>query len=656
MKKIFFNIFTLLLINSLFSQGQAYYETYDWDPNPKYTVSNFENQEMIAVKDKVVNEFYFVDNNSLVEFSLEHKVLWLNADQKIEDFNKVYLPYKANSELMVSKARVITKEGKILNLDDSKILTAQDEETKRTYKYFAFEGVEKGSFIEYFYVLKQYPVYKGRRITLQDDFAKQEVDFEVFAPKNLIFEFKSYNGLPEVTKDTLTPGKLHWHLHLNALKALDKEEESAYNASKKHVVYKLDRNLIGNVHNISSYSIVSQNIYTFFYTEKTKKLNSSIENLIKAEKFTQLKDDGAKINAIETYIKSNYYISDVDSNELEDLETILNTKVGNTDGIIRLYIALLESLNIKHEIVLTSNRFNTKFDKNFEALNFLTDYLIYFPTEDKYLSPENKESRFRFPPYSLTGNYGLFIKEVKLGDFKSGVGEIKYINPVEAEESADNLEINIEFDKEDLTKTKIDLTRSLSGYYAMFIQPYMHVMKEEDKEKFIEMIVKSIHEDTEIIEGEILNGTPELFGLEPVGIKAKIESDYFVEKAGGKYLFKIGELIGPQLELYQEKERVLPVESEFMRSYHRIINIEIPDHMKITNLNDISINNFYEKDGKKLMLFESTYTLDGKKLQIKVDEYYKLNYIEPSIYNEYRKVINSAADFNKITLIFEPEG
>ena len=53
--------------------------------------------------------------------------------------------------------------------------------------------------------------------------------------------------------------------------------------------------------------------------------------------------------------------------------------------------------------------------------------------------------------------------------------------------------------------------------------------------------------------------------------------------------------------------------------------------------------------------FKSSYQLLGNKLIITADEHYKENKIEVSMYEEYRTVINSAADFNKITLLLEPK-
>lgn len=653
MKKILFSLLFISFAFLTYSQ-EPYYKTYDWNVNPQYKIDETSSKEILALKEKVVSEFFFTGENKLTEYLIEHKALWLNSDQNIEDHNKVYLPYSSNSELILSKARVITKEGKIIELDESKILTAQNEETKKVYKYFAFEGIEKGSIIEYFSIVKKHPNYRGVRVDIQSTFDKKNVDFELYSPSNLIFEFKSYNGLKPVKKDTLTDKKLHWVLHLDSIGGLDIEEQAPYNASKKFLVYKLDRNIYSNTHNISSYTKVSQNIYSFFYNEIPKSVLSAINKLIKSEGINKKNDEVSKIRALETYIKSSFFISKVKNEELEDLSTIIQKKVANKDGIIKLYVAILQALQIEHEIVLTSNRFKLKFDKDFEANNFLNNYLIFFPKQETYISPEVVESRYGFPPFNLTDNYGLFIKEVTLGDFKSGVGKIKYIKAPEANETYDNVFLNVKFDESDLTKTFINLDKSITGYYAMYIQPYMDLIKEEKKDEITDSFIKTMGENIEITNKEVFNGMPELFGIKPFRVTSEITSEYFVEKAGRKYLFKVGELIGPQMELYQEKKRVLPVESQFKRSYLREIEIEIPEGYSVSNLNDINIDNFYEKDGVKLMVFKSFYTQKNNILKITANEFYKLNFIDVDIYEDYRKVINSAADFNKIILIFEP--
>lgn len=650
------NLILLILFISLYSKAQEkqpFYKSYSWSDNPIYSAVGFEDEQLVSLKDKIVTEFFFEDDN-LIEYYIEHRVLWLNSDEKIEDYNKVYLPYSNNSFLEVNKARVITKDGKVIELDDSKILTAQDEETNRSYKYFAFEGIEKGSFIEYYYVLKRIPKYKGRRITFQSSYPKNNVEFDLYSPNNLIFDFKSFNQLAPIVQDTIIKTKLHWHLQAKKVPSLDHETLSAYNASKKYLVYKLDRNTANNVSDISSYSSVAQNLYEYYYPVYDKKTLSNVQKFIDEASIDKTASQESIIRKIELFIKTNVYQSENGENDLSDLNKVLIEKIANENGIMKLYVALFKTLKIKHELVITSDRTELKFDKKFESNNFLTHFLFYFPKTKKYLSPEENDSRYGFPPAYLTDNYGLFIKEVTIGDFKSGIDKIKYIKPVKANESFDKMILDVSFDSDDMTKNYIKLDRSLNGYYSMYIQPFINLIKGDDRDEMIDEFAKQINESVEVTSKKLENDDPNLFGIKPLQFIIDLETEAFVEKAGRKYLFKLGELIGPQMELYQEKERILPLENEFQRSYYRTIKINIPEGFKIVNLDDINIDNSFSKDGKELLSFKSFYEVNDNILTVTADEHYRLNIIEVADYEAYRTVINSAADFNKITLILEP--
>jgi len=653
MKKTILLLPILLLTQLAISQNALFFENYSWEKTPNYSIAEGTTDHIIALKDKVATEFYFEDDG-LVEYFLKHKILWLNSDEKIEAYNKVYLPYNASSELKMNKARVITKEGEVLELDDSKILTAEDEETGGNYKYYAFEGVAKGSFIEYYYVVKRYPKYSGNDIIFQSNFDKKNIEFDLYAPQNLIFKFKTYNNIPEVERDTLLTEKNHWNLKIDNLKGLQKEEVSAYNASRGRVIYKLDRNTYNNTKDISSYSKVSQNIYNFYYPEISDKTKKQLKKFIdEATNKTKLEGE-ALIRKLEFFIKGNIFVTSGSDDSLTELNEVINKKVASEAGVLKLYTALFKYLNIKHEIVITSDRLDLKFDKDFEANNFLSDFLIYFNTYKTYFSPSDLQSRYGFPPAYLTDNYGLFIKEVKIGDFASGLGKVKYIKPISAEKTIDKMILNVAFEKDNIANCKVNLDRAMGGYYGMFIHPIMHLIKDENKDELLEGFAKQINKDVNIKRKELKNENPELFGIKPIHFILDFESEAFTEKAGKKYLFKIGELIGRQMEMYQEKERVLPVENEFTRSYFRTINVTIPDGYKIANLDDINIKNSFSENGKEILVFNSYYELNGNQLEITADEHYRKNIIEVANYENYRTVINSAADFNKIVLIFEP--
>lgn len=647
-------LIALLFISQFAISQELFFKSYDWEAAPNYKVKEGTTEDLIALKEKTVTEFAFEERN-LVEYFLEHKILWLNSDDAIEEYNKIYLPFSSRAELQVNKARVITTDGKLVNLDKSKILTAKDEESGRTYKYFALEGITKGSFIEYMYVVKRPPSYTGKRVNLQAAFNKNTIEFDLFSPSNLVFAFKSFNGLSEVQKDTVTSDKLHWKLHVTNMEKLESEYQAAYEASKKFLVYKLDGNTATNATGIIAYNTIAQNLYGSYYPEYSKKTQTLINDFIKELKLAEDADEEAIIRKVDFYIKTNVYSQDVYNAELQDLEQILTNKVANETGIIKLYIAVLRTLNIKHELVLTSDRKKIKFDTDFEATNFLTDFLLYFTSSQKYLSPNASGTRYGFPMPYLMDNYGLFIKEVVIGDYKSAVSKIKYIKPVEVKNTVDTMNITVDFNKENLNENNVHFDRSFNGYYAMNIQPFMHLIQGEKRDELIDDFIENITKDLEIKERKLVNGESELFGVKPLQFIVDFTTEAFVEKAGRKYLFKLGDLIGSQVQLYQEKERVLPLEEQFHRSYYRTLTINIPEGYKITNLDDINIDNSFAKDGKELFSFKSYYKLEGNKLIVTADEHYRENIIEVPVYEEYRTVINSAADFNKIVLLLEPK-
>ena len=645
-------LFLFITCNSI-AQTAPFYESYNWETNPSYQIIGSDN-DMVAIKDKVVTEFYFEDQN-LTEYYLEHKILWLNSDDRIEEYNKIYLPFSNNASLQVSKARVIKKTGEVIELDESKILSAENEESGRKYNYFALEGIEKGSIVEYYYVVKRRPKYQGARVDIQNDYNKQTVEFDLYAPANLLFTFKSFNLTSTVTKDETSLEKMHWQLAVKDVVGVDKEEQSPYRAALGFVMYKLHQNTYNNSI-ITSYNEVAQNLFAFYYPVYNEEETKLIHKFAKNIKIEEDESEENKARIVDLYIKENIYISENDSENLKKLTNVLDTKTANETGIVKLYVALFQKFNITHEMVLTSNRLKLKFDKEFEATNFLQEFLFYFPASKKYLSPSKFGTRFGFPPPYFMDNYGLFVTGYDIDGKRKAFSEVKYIESIPASSSKDEMFIEVHFNKEDFTKNTISLERKLHGYYAMNIQPFMNLIQPNRKNEVIdESFAQNTDKDAKVLKRELINEDPSLFGVKPFVVKFDISSEYFVEKAGNKYLFKLGDIIGPQMEMYQEKKRILPLEAEFNRSYYRTIKINIPEGYQISNLEDIKIKNSYATKDKELFIFDSYYTLEGNVLTVTADEHYRESIVAPEIFEAYRTVINSAADFNKVTLVLEPK-
>lgn len=654
-RTLIFTGLTLLLAIPLCIAQEATRLSYNWDSNPKYTISSEDKElDMVGIKDYNIVEFAFENGDEFFQYSTIHKVLWLNSDDRIEQFNKIYLPYNSSAKLLKSQARVIAANGAVQELDESKIFTATDETTNQTIKYYALEGIEKGGFIEYLYVIKKAAAFKGSYVRLQKDYKIIDSKFEILSPEYLVFEMFSINSDQEAVNKEDIRGKRHLIMHKENLPKLEEEELSAVEAMKEAVIYKLVKNTATGASNFVSYNQISKNVYDYVLSEIGKGTRSKLSKFIKEAKVDKNGDDASKIRSLENHIKNNIYIKEDGGDQLSDLDFVLENKAANGTGVIRLFANGLQQLQIPFEIVLTSDRSEIKFDKHIEAISFLQEYLLYFPTTKQYLAPSKQESRYGYPPFEYTDNYGLFVQKVQLGELTSGVGKVKYIQAPDALASIDEMIYKVSFDPEDLTEVQIDYDRAIGGYSASFIHPFMNLISPEDKEEFYSEFIKSMGDEITIVSKEILNEAPENYGVQPLQIKALLKATNFVNKAGPKYLFKLGDLIGSQIEMYQEKERQLPVENLFRKTYLRRLQIEIPEGFTIKNLEDINISNRYTVDGKDIMNFISSYTQEGNVVTVTANEIYDQNILPIELYEEYRTVINSAADFNKVTLILEP--
>lgn len=196
---------------------------------------------------------------------------------------------------------------------------------------------------------------------------------------------------------------------------------------------------------------------------------------------------------------------------------------------------------------------------------------------------------------------------------------------------------------------KIHSRQLLTGYGATSYRPAFNYLPKDKLDEFTKSIIQSVSKSENISNIKVEN-TSFADGLpnKPLIIEADIESGDLVEKAGTRLFIKIGEVIGPQAQMYQEKPRQLPIVIQYPHALDRLINFTIPDGYEVKNPGDLQVN---VTDEQQTMGFLSSYTLKGNDLQIKVHEFYKVTDYPVSMLEQFRKVINASADFNKIVLI-----
>jgi hypothetical protein len=105
--------------------------------------------------------------------------------------------------------------------------------------------------------------------------------------------------------------------------------------------------------------------------------------------------------------------------------------------------------------------------------------------------------------------------------------------------------------------------------------------------------------------------------------------------------------------MYDTKQRHNKITLQYPHALVREIELVIPEGYKINNLDDLNINETY-KDGDVLTMgFVSRYELSGNTLKVKIQEDYRNMAYPIDQYDAFKKVINAAADFNKIVLILD---
>ncbi len=644
----------LILCVTTFAQDLEF-KGYTWDSTGTLHTLAPEDSELgeVVIMDKNALEYAYDDYGNLYEYELVHKIIKVNTNDAIERNNRVYLPLYKVENILINRARVITSSGKVKELDESNIKEAVDEEMRFSFKYYAIEGIDAGSEIEYIYLLKSNASTSGRVKTFQDETEKRNVSFEIISPSNLEFAAKSYNGFPEMTEDTSFASKKKncIRAEIEKIEGIEDEDFANYEANMMSVAYKLSKNDYRGDRELTTYDGIAGRIYQTLVDELDKKEKKTIKKLIKSWDLPTKEED--KIRAIEDSVKANYPVSNARLEGMDDIATILERKQGNESGVSKLFIAIFNYLEIDFQIVMTSNRFKTKFDKDFASYIPIDEVVFYFPGIDKYMAPGAALSRLGIIPAQWTHNYGLFVSTVQISDYKAATGKVKFIPALGAQLTRDVMDIKMDFG--DFTNSKLHLKTEKSGYYAQNYQVYYDFISEEQAEKLNEQIISYVSNDAELFELKVENTGLGNFAKKPLVHTAVFDGSQFISKAGPNYLFKIGDVIGPQAEMYQDKERKLPVENDFNRAYKRTIKFDIPEGYSVKNLDDLKMSIYHEEEGKKTCAFISEYSVDGSSVTVEVNEWYEKIEYPISDFEAYRKVINAAADFNKIVLVLQKQ-
>lgn len=626
------------------------FKDYNWDDKETTVVipDQYKNENEVILERNTKVEIA-VAGNTVNQYYLFHDKTLINSDEAIERNNKVYVPFGANEKVIANKLRVILKNGKVINLKTSDIKEEVDEEKGVKYNYYAVTGLEKGAVIEKFYILQETPELDGKTYRMQDEYPIGKSTFELIYPQHLEFQTKSYNGLSEAVSDSeKNPNKKTLLVTENSIPALDNDEKYAnWAAHLKLFRFKLSSNSANGSKNLYNFTEFAGNVYERFHPELEKKQLKAVEEFAKSiPKSTDTQEQIWNIeNKIKNSISYNRYLE-----TKGNLSDIIKSKQANQSELLLLYLSVFKQFNIESNIVFASSRYRIPFDTEFQSFENLNDILFYFPAIKKFMTPTEIQYRIPLFPDELGNNNGLFIREKSFAGVNMGIGEVAFIELPDQTVTHDIMDITVDFTK-DLENPIISSHMVYGGYSALNFQPIKDFVAADEYKNILKTIAENYTSENEYKTLKTENDGTQNIGKKPFIMDLTFEGKYLVQKAGENYLFSVGQIIGSQMELYQDSKRALPVEIDHPHSYLRKIKILLPTGITIKNPEKLAMDYKTDIKGKTEAAFVSTYNQKSNELTIENVEYYNIVDYPLENFDSYKAVINAAADFNKVVLV-----
>jgi hypothetical protein len=643
----FFGVAFFFLLTAVLSAKD--FEPYRWEKErPRYKLSEKEGSLSELILKQHTQYDYLFENNQFVMYSTIHRIVYVNNNEAVQKHNRIVISMSNAIELMELKARSITKEGKAIYFDESNLKELKNEESGKAYKIFAIEGIELGSEVEYYFVRKMRPNVFDR-VFLQYDVPVKNNSFLLTSPPHLKFDFKTYHDFPEVKEEENNEMNVYL-TEMDDVPALKTEAFSNYDPNRKRIEFKLAYNTARSQARLYTWDEAAKTFYIML-TERSKDDEKALDKFVKTLGDNSAKKMEDRIKDIENKIKTTIQVNKEGGAEsLSQIASILKVKLASHQGMTKLFLGVFDKLKIQSHPVITCSREDIKFDGEFDTWAFLDDYALYFPETKQFLAPYVFECRYPLIQAEFTAQKALFIEPFEMGNVKSALSSIGEIPAVDYSYNLDNLDIEVTFN-DDLSANQIHQKREFSGYNAAYFTPYYDMMSADQRVGMIDQLTKQTAPDA-IIKKWTANSIPGGKSNNFL-VDVDFQSSHFMEKAGPRILFKVGELIGPQIEMYRDDQRTAEVENDYNRMYDRIIKIQIPKGYQVKNLEDLKLYIAYTDKDQIPFLFKSDYIVKDNVIEVRVEEYYKQIYAPLSRYEDFRKVVNAAADFNKITLVLE---
>ena len=682
------SLFTFAVIAKAQEERAPYFP--EWDPKPKMhpIPPKYYKEHSVVILESEVRDYKFEGKDSTM-YSTLHRIIKVLDKRGIEEFNQISVPFRRNHTRVDSvRARTILPDGTVRELTYEMLYIGGGQ------LFFALDGVEKNCEVEILVKYKSISSFFGSR-SFQYSVPVLNSFFELNYPKEMTFNTKGYHGYPSGSEEVVR-GHKQIKIYQADIPALENQPFSFYDLYRMRIDYGLDHTTNRGAYQRSdnyTWDKLAQNIYQDLFWDKlpqhqiqyyandlseadrieTSNISKNLYNMRKSDRIltdrflTSIgikgpESDLVKIKKIEQGIKENimeYW--EISGKDGESLDTILLKKAASDKGMVRLFAACFRVAGIKHEIGVISNRREHLLDTKFVNWAPLDNYVFYFPDFGKFLAPNEQYYRYPEVPSYMIGNKGVFCKTNPETEYNVGkdVTEAEaIIRTIPANGfTENNTRTNILLDKD--LNANAEITCSYNGYAAADLRYKLALANPENRKKLIESEVDLVDRPENLKKyGTANEGFDEVYDGKPLMITAEVSVPRLVQKAGeNRYLISVGEAIGYKLPLYSEKERILPVDLNYPVFNKYTVTINIPEGYKLIDSNSLRTRTEEndKENGNTLAFFSADYKVEKNKLVVRVTESYPRLHYSVREYEDFRKVVNAAADFNKLAVVLEKE-
>ena len=610
----------------------------------------------IVSRDEAVD--YVYEGRTVNGYKTVHTIWKILDSRGIEFLNSIGITADGKTRFIHIKARTIQPNGKVQEVPQDMIKVTVD--ASGMYKIvIAPEGLEKNAEVEL--MLKEIvPGHPHIWDYFQYSIPVLSARLDISYPKDFVYESRSYNGMPKMTETTEGTRK-HLRVAVSDVPALKAEPYSYSDLYRMKVEIRRHHYTYANYNDqseIDTWDDFGRGLFDDFY-KITDKERGTVNRYLSDLGVHAGGDEMENIKKIEDGIKHDIVQYEyVQGAKIDVLDSIILKKQATPYGYIKLFAACFTQAEVNHELGKAANKGVNRIDDNFEIWSYANYPLFYFPNQKKFMDPLHTHYRCPLVPDEITGGKGIFCNIPPKGIVTGRLYKMRTITPLSVKQTHTNISAGVSFD--DNMDAKVDVSYSFTGYASADIRTALATLTKDKEKDLIKEVVDFAEKREDITKYFISNDAPEnYYRNKPLIITAAVDAPHRMEKAGDKYMFNVGELIGHRPGLYDKKERHYPVDLDYPHSNYDTITINIPKGYKVVNADGLRKQaDYLNRDLKKQISFNSDYTLvtdkkNGDKLIITVAEYLPVTHFPVAEYDRFREVINTASDFNKATVMLE---